>query len=123
MSIIEITGRTVGNAPRRGEIVEILGDSARPHYRVQWEDGHVSTLFPGSDVRIIPPPVSERELRACHGYTVDSAEGHVGSVLHVRKAKGGLELHVATPQGVVRVPQASIRHFDPHTKRIAVVLG
>jgi len=124
-SRVEVVGHAVGETHRTGEILEVLGDPSHPHYRVRWEDGHVSTLFPSSDVRVLPPSAgwSERELRTCHGFTVDTDRGHLGSVLHVRTARGGgLELHVSTPEGVIRVPQRSIRHFDPHEKRIAVVL-
>lgn len=65
----------------------------------------------------------EEELRHCHGYTVDTSAGHLGSVLHVREpVPGHLELHVATPEGIVRIPFRAIRHFDAHEKRIAVVL-
>ena len=119
---VEVSGHTVGDAPRIGEIVEVLGEKAHPHYRVRWADGHETMLYPGSDVRVRPAPAgSERELRGCHGYTVDTDRGHLGSVLHVRKARSGeLELHVATPDGVVRVPRSRIRHFDAHEKRIAV---
>ena len=44
-----VTGHAVGEAPRVGEILEIL-DGERPHYRVRWEDGHESVLAPSSDV-------------------------------------------------------------------------
>jgi hypothetical protein len=65
----------------------------------------------------------EDDLRHCHGFTVDTDAGHLGSVLHVREPRPGvLELHVATPGGVVRVPREAIRHFDAHEKRIAVIL-
>lgn len=47
---VEIFGHRVGDAPRSGEILEVLGSEAHPHYRVRWEDGRVSLLFPGSDV-------------------------------------------------------------------------
>ena len=121
---VEVTGHAVGESRRSGEILEVLGSGTHPHYRVRWEDGHVSTLFPGSDVRIAHagPTLPERELRTCHGYTVDTDRGHLGSVVHVRKGREGrLELHVATGEGVVRIPLDRIRHFDPHEKRIAVI--
>lgn len=47
---LEIVGHRVGDAPRSGEILEVLGSEERPHYRVRWEDGHVSVLYPGKDV-------------------------------------------------------------------------
>ncbi len=35
-----------GQAPREGEILEVLGAGEGVHYRVRWEDGHESTFFP-----------------------------------------------------------------------------
>jgi hypothetical protein len=51
--VVEITGHRVGDAPRLGEILEVIG---RPEYhlRVRWEDGHESIFYPGSDVVIKP---------------------------------------------------------------------
>lgn len=46
---VEITGHHVGDAPRSGEILEVLGDARAPHFRVRWEDGHESTYYPGND--------------------------------------------------------------------------
>jgi hypothetical protein len=50
--LVEVVGHSVGDAPRSGVILEVLGEAAKPHYRVRWEDGRESTLFPSSDVRI-----------------------------------------------------------------------
>ena len=47
--VIEITGHSVGDAPRTAEIVEVLGGPEHVRYRVRWEDGHESILFPGAD--------------------------------------------------------------------------
>jgi uncharacterized protein DUF1918 len=49
---VEIVGHRVGDAPRDGEILEVLGPDSHPHFRVRWEDGHVSLLFPGADVAV-----------------------------------------------------------------------
>lgn len=69
------------------------------------------------------PMTALEELRRCHGFTVDTEAGHLGSVLHVREPRpGDLELHVATPDGVVILPIHAVRHFDAHEQRIAVVL-
>ena len=34
---------------RTGEILEVLGDPGRQHFRVRWEDGHESLFYPGGD--------------------------------------------------------------------------
>lgn len=47
--LIVIAGHHVGEAERLGEIVEVIGDPGREHYRVRWEDGHESVFYPGSD--------------------------------------------------------------------------
>jgi len=53
--IVEVTGHRVGDAPRMGEVLEVVGDPAAIHYRVRWEDGHESLFFPSSDVVVRPP--------------------------------------------------------------------
>lgn len=47
--LISIHGHRVGEAERTGEIVEIVEGEGREHYRVRWEDGHESVVYPGSD--------------------------------------------------------------------------
>jgi hypothetical protein len=53
--LIEITGHAVGNAPRNGEITEVLGEPGHEHFRVRWEDGHESINFPAEDAVISRP--------------------------------------------------------------------
>jgi len=43
-----------GQAPRRGEIVEVLGSADRPHYRVRWDEQHESVVYPDDGVLVIP---------------------------------------------------------------------
>ena len=31
---------------RRGEILEVLGEGSHQHFRVRWDEGHVSLLYP-----------------------------------------------------------------------------
>ncbi len=52
---IEITGHAVGDAPRSGEIIEVLGESGHEHFRVRWEDGHESINFSAEDAVIRRP--------------------------------------------------------------------
>jgi hypothetical protein len=35
-----------------GELLQVLGTPAHPHYLVRWEDGHESVLYPGEDTMI-----------------------------------------------------------------------
>jgi len=49
---IEISGRP-GKPPRRGEVLEVLGEVGHERYRVRWEDRHESVLFPTEAVRVL----------------------------------------------------------------------
>ena len=50
--VVETT--TLDAARRRGEVLEVIGEGDREHYRVRWEDGHESVYFPGPDARVQP---------------------------------------------------------------------
>ena len=43
---------TLDVARRRGQVVEVIGNGEREHYRVRWQDGHESIFFPGPDARV-----------------------------------------------------------------------
>jgi hypothetical protein len=43
-----------GEPPRQGEVIEVIGTGDAEHFRVRWDDGHVSLLFPGATTRIVP---------------------------------------------------------------------
>jgi len=61
------------------------------------------------------------ELRHSHGSLVDSAGGHLGTVLHVLETPSGhVELVVKTSTDHGHVPEEKIRHFDAHEGRIAI---
>jgi Domain of unknown function (DUF1918) len=55
---VEIVGHRVGDSARNGEILEVLGEQAHPHFSVRWEDGHESLLYAGSDI-VISRPTAE----------------------------------------------------------------
>jgi Domain of unknown function (DUF1918) len=50
---VEVVGHRVGDTSRGGEIVEVLGAAPNQHFRVRWQDGHMSLLYPSSDVVVI----------------------------------------------------------------------
>ncbi len=50
--MVEVVGHKVGESARHGRIVEVLGEPGHVHYRVAWEDGRESVLYPGDDLRI-----------------------------------------------------------------------
>ncbi|HYB28683.1 MAG TPA: DUF1918 domain-containing protein [Solirubrobacteraceae bacterium] len=52
---IEIRG-VHGQAPRRGEIIEVLGREGHEHYRVRWDEQHESIVYPADGVIVHPGP-------------------------------------------------------------------
>ena len=38
---------------RHGEVIEVIGQGEREHYRIRWQDGHESVYFPGPDARVV----------------------------------------------------------------------
>ena len=49
-----VEGRSVGNARRDGEVIEVRGDDGAPPYVVRWSDGHEGLTFPGPDAHVVP---------------------------------------------------------------------
>jgi hypothetical protein len=45
---------TLDTNRRRGQVLEVIGQGEREHYRVRWQDGHESLYFPGPDARVRP---------------------------------------------------------------------
>ncbi|TMD10107.1 MAG: DUF1918 domain-containing protein [Chloroflexi bacterium] len=43
-----VESERVGQPAREGEVLEVLGAGAVIHYRVRWEGGHETTLFPSA---------------------------------------------------------------------------
>lgn len=52
--LLRVSGHRVGDHPRLGEITEVLGDPGHEHYRVRWEDGQETIVYPGPDILITP---------------------------------------------------------------------
>jgi hypothetical protein len=52
--LVIVDGHRTGDGRRVGEIVEVVGDGVRPRYRVRWEDGRETILYPGTDARFQP---------------------------------------------------------------------
>ncbi len=52
---VVVESERVGRAPREGEILEVLDAGERVHFRVRWEDGHETEIFPSlGSVTIVP---------------------------------------------------------------------
>jgi Ala-tRNA(Pro) deacylase len=50
--VVMVSGRRVGESPRMGEILDVLGPADHPHYVVRWEDDHQSIIYPGETTSI-----------------------------------------------------------------------
>jgi CBS domain-containing protein len=58
---IIVQTETLGKAPRQGIVEEVLAGYDAEHYRVRWDDGHESLLYPGSDTRVLRSAESKGE--------------------------------------------------------------
>lgn len=47
--VLVIAGHRVGEAQQAAEILEVLGDPGHERFRVRWDDGRETTIYPGSD--------------------------------------------------------------------------
>ena len=63
-----------GQAPRRGEILEVLGREGHEHYRVRWDEQHESIVYPADGVIVTPGP-GRRGRGAAAGAAPDDAHG------------------------------------------------
>jgi uncharacterized protein DUF1918 len=45
-----------GQAPRRGEIIEVVDRDGHEHYRVRWDKKHESIVYPADGVIVTPGP-------------------------------------------------------------------
>jgi hypothetical protein len=68
-----VDGHHVGDPPREGTVLEVLPDDRGDHYRVQWDAGGQSILFPQSDCRIVDPESGEQIIAVTelHAHTID----------------------------------------------------
>jgi len=57
---IVVEPNRVGGGRKAGEVVDVVTGAAGPHYRVHWDDGHESTLFPSTDAFVLNEPKRRR---------------------------------------------------------------
>jgi hypothetical protein len=50
---IIVDSNKVGQKPREGVILEVIDTAASSHYRVEWDDGVETTLWPSGSVRTV----------------------------------------------------------------------
>ena len=51
---LRIHGRVIGQKDNCGDIVEVRGPDGGPPYRVRFDDGHESLVYPGPDCVVEP---------------------------------------------------------------------
>jgi hypothetical protein len=57
---LEVKG--IGERPsRRGQIREVLGSSEHPHFRVRWDEGHESIVYPADHEAIVHHPARQAD--------------------------------------------------------------
>lgn len=49
---LHVHGRTVGDADKVGEIIEVHGEDGAPPFVVKFPDGHETLVFPGPDATV-----------------------------------------------------------------------
>lgn len=52
--LLVVRSHHVGEAERLAEIIDVLGEPSHPRFRVRWEDGHETIIYPGSDATVRP---------------------------------------------------------------------
>ena len=52
-----------GQAPRRGQIIEVLGGDGHEHYRVRWDEKHESIVYPADGVIVTAGPARRARKR------------------------------------------------------------
>jgi hypothetical protein len=68
---VAVDGRHVGTPTRQGEIVEVLGHGGDEHYRVRWDGGVESILFPQSDLRLLTGEAASGESATAERMEID----------------------------------------------------
>ncbi|GAA3784683.1 DUF1918 domain-containing protein [Streptomyces chiangmaiensis] len=57
--VLRFTGRTVGTPEHHATVTKVLGLNGEPPYRVRYEDGHETEIFPGPGCVVETRPTSD----------------------------------------------------------------
>lgn len=127
---IEIAGRGVGDSSRHGEILEVLGVESSPHYRVRWEDGHESILYPGETTRVrrlarrapSTPPQTHRLIEKLSAMGIEfEVLPHRRTTTALAEAQAlGIRAETAGKTIVVRAGNERVRALVPASERLDV---
>lgn len=50
---IIIESRKVGSGRKSGQVVEVMEGASGKHYRIRWDDGHESIVYPSTDAFVV----------------------------------------------------------------------
>ena len=50
---IFVESRKVGGGRKSGEVVEVITGTSGQHYRIRWDDGHESIVYPSTDAFVV----------------------------------------------------------------------
>ncbi|MER6102900.1 DUF1918 domain-containing protein [Streptomyces sp. NPDC001832] len=64
--VLRFTSRTVGSPEHHVTVVKVLGENGEPPYRVRYEDGHETEIFPGPGCVIETHPAHETSFGQPH---------------------------------------------------------
>ncbi len=129
--VIEVDGRRVGDTPRKGEVLDVLGAPEHAHYRVRWDDEHETLFYPAGNTRIRTTTRAGTPLVE----TLRAADVEFELLPHPRTltARGEARALGVLPQEtaktvVARTPEAFVRAVVPASARLdltklAAVLG
>lgn len=53
---IVVEPRKVGGGRKTGEVAEVVNGTSGQHYRVRWDDGHESIVYPSTDAFVETGP-------------------------------------------------------------------
>jgi hypothetical protein len=68
-----------GGAPRRGQVLEVLGQPGHEHYRVRWDEEHESIHFP-ADGTVVLREAGRRKLEARRGRSPTSCSSDTSAM-------------------------------------------
>lgn len=74
--VVVVHGHTTGDPGRTGVILDVLDRASdHEHYRVRWDEEHVSLFWPGSDATVRPGSRRERGDVPPAGSSTTAVEG------------------------------------------------
>ncbi|MCX4458919.1 DUF1918 domain-containing protein [Streptomyces sp. NBC_01340] len=64
--VLRFTGRIVGTPEHHATVVKVLGQNGEPPYRVRYDDGHKTEIYPGPGCVIETHPAPDASFGHPH---------------------------------------------------------